>query len=65
MIVAMVSSNLARAGHPSRVTILLEDPLALPTGLKSDSVVMTDNLATIAATCQTGHRADAANGSCR
>jgi mRNA interferase MazF len=47
VVVAMVSSNLARAGHPSRVTVLLKDPLALHTGLKSDSVIMTDNLATI------------------
>lgn len=47
VVVAMVSSNLARAGHPSRVTVLLKDPLALPTGLKSDSVIMTDNLGTI------------------
>jgi mRNA interferase MazF len=43
----MVSSNMARAGHQSRVTVLLKDPLASQTGLKSDSVVMTDNLATI------------------
>jgi len=43
----MVSSNMARAGHPSRVTVLLKDPLALQTGLKSDSVIMTDNLGTI------------------
>ena len=47
VIVAMVSSNMARAGHPSRVTVLLKDPLAFQTGLKSDSVIMTDNLATI------------------
>ncbi|MGD0128889.1 MAG: type II toxin-antitoxin system PemK/MazF family toxin [Terriglobia bacterium] len=47
VVVAMVSSNMARAGHPSRVTILLKDSPALPTGLKSDSVIMTDNLATI------------------
>ena len=47
VIVAMVSSNLARAGHPSRITVLLKDPLAFQTGLKSDSVIMTDNLGTI------------------
>ncbi len=47
LIVAMVSSNLARAGHPSRVAIRLREPGALGTGLKSDSVMMTDNLATI------------------
>ena len=44
VIVAMVSSDMARAGHPSRVTVLLKVPLAFQTGLKSDSVIMTDNL---------------------
>ncbi len=47
VIVAMVTSNMSRAGHPSRVTISLSDPQMDQTGLKSDSVVMTDNLATI------------------
>jgi mRNA-degrading endonuclease toxin of MazEF toxin-antitoxin module len=31
----------------SRVSVTLSDPVTLQTGLKSDSVVMTDNLATI------------------
>ena len=31
VVVAMVSSNLARAGHPSRVTVLLKDrSLSIP-----------------------------------
>ena len=47
VVVAMVSSNLSRAGHPSRIVILLQDPIAARTGLRSDSVIMTDNLATI------------------
>jgi len=47
VIVAMVSSNMARAGHPSRVAVLLKDPPPL-SGLKSDSVIMSDNLGTIA-----------------
>ena len=47
VIVVMVSSNLERAGHPSRVAVRLKDALAVQTGLKSDSVIMTDNLATI------------------
>lgn len=47
VVVATVSSNLARSGHPSRVTVSLKDALAFQTGLKSDSVVVTDNLATI------------------
>ena len=47
IVFVMVSSNLARAGHPSRVAIRLTDPIAPATGLKSDSVIMADNLATI------------------
>ena len=47
IVVAMISSNLKRAGHPSRITILLSDKLAIGTGLRLDSVIMTDNLATI------------------
>lgn len=46
-IVAMISSNMARAGHPSRVAILLSTPEGNQSGLHSDSVIMTDNLATI------------------
>ncbi len=47
LVVAMISSNLARSGHPSRVTVLLTDPLAADTGLQLDSVIMTDNIATV------------------
>ena len=47
VVVAMISSNLSRSGHPSRVTILLADPLAVGAGLQLDSVIMIDNLATI------------------
>lgn len=39
-----------RAGHPSRVTILQNSPEGQQSGLLSDSVVMTDNLATITTT---------------
>lgn len=44
-IVAMISSNLARAGYASRV--LVAGASARQSGLLMDSVVMTDNLATI------------------
>jgi mRNA interferase MazF len=47
-IVAMITSKLARASHPSRVTVLLSTPEGRQSGLLTDSVVMTDNLATIA-----------------
>ncbi len=47
LVVAMISSNLARSGHSSRVTVLPTDPLAAGTGLQLDSVIMTDNVATV------------------
>ena len=47
VIVAMITSRLFRANHPSRVTILLGEPERQKSGLLSDSVVMTDNLATV------------------
>ena len=46
-IVAMISSNLVRRGHPSRVFIPVSSPEGKAAGLRLDSVVMTDNLATI------------------
>lgn len=48
VIVAMMTSKLFRANHPSRVTILRPTPAGQQSGLLSDSAVMTDNLATIA-----------------
>lgn len=50
VIVAMITSNLSRAGHASRVEILRTTPQGRRSGLLSDSVVMTDNLATVAQT---------------
>ena len=47
VIVAMISSKLFRASHPSRVTVLRSTPEGQQSGLLTDSVVMTDNLATI------------------
>ena len=46
-VVAMITSNLSRAGHPSRVSISLATPDGQQTGLKLHSVIMTDNMATI------------------
>jgi mRNA interferase MazF len=48
VIVAMITSRLFRANHPSRVTVLRSSPEGLQSGLLTDSVVMTDNLTTIA-----------------
>jgi len=46
-IVAMITSNLERAGHPSRVSVTLATPEGQQTGLVTDSVIMTDNLVTV------------------
>ena len=48
IIVAMITSQMFRAGQPSRVTILRNSPEGQQSGLLVDSVIMTDNLATIA-----------------
>jgi len=46
-IVAMISSNLARRNHPSRVFVPVASAQGTVAGLRLDSVVMTDNLATV------------------
>lgn len=46
-IVAMISSNLARLSHPSRIPVRLATTEGAASGLRLDSVIMTDNLATI------------------
>src|SRR5438094_3059073 len=46
-LIAMITSNMARAGYPSRVTLLLNSPQGKQAGILMDSVVMTDNLATV------------------
>lgn len=48
VIVAMITSRMFRANHPSRVTVLRSPSAGQQSGLLTDSVVMTDNLATIA-----------------
>lgn len=47
IIVAIVTSQISRGQHPSRLTIMLDTPDGQQSGLVSDSVIMTDNLATI------------------
>ena len=47
LIVAQITSKTVRAGRPSRIMVRLGDPLAAGTGLKSDSVIVADNLATV------------------
>ena len=46
-VVAMITSNMSRAAHPSRVELLLNSPKGRQARIIMDSVVMTDNLATI------------------
>jgi mRNA interferase MazF len=46
-IVAMITSNTSRAGHASRVQIRQNSPEGRSMGLRADSVVMADNLATV------------------
>lgn len=48
VIVAMITSRLFRAHHPSRVLVMAATPAGRQSGLLTDSVVMTDNLATVA-----------------
>jgi mRNA interferase MazF len=50
MIIAMITSRMFRANRPSRVMITLNTPDGKNSGLLADSVVMTDNLATITET---------------
>jgi mRNA interferase MazF len=47
IIVAMITSRTFRANHPSRVTIVLNTPDGVQSGLLADSIVVTDNLATV------------------
>jgi mRNA interferase MazF len=46
-IISMISSNMSRAGHGSRVALRLGLPETYGSGLRTDSVVMADNLATV------------------
>ena len=47
IIIAMISSNMARANHPSRVSVKLGSALGNQAKLLTDSVIMTDNLVTV------------------
>ena len=46
-IIAMISSNSIRAGHASRVSVPATPENRRRTGLLLDSIIMTDNLATV------------------
>ena len=46
-IIAMISTNLARRGHASRVFVSTASQEGKRSGLRLDSVIMCDNLATV------------------
>ena len=47
LLVAMITSRTFRANHSSRVLIEIDTPEGQTSGLLTNSVVMTDNLATV------------------
>lgn len=47
LIIAMITSNLTRVKHPSRVLIRIRTRVGRQSGLLTDSIVMADNLVTI------------------
>jgi mRNA interferase MazF len=53
-VVGMITSNMARAGHRSRVIVPAASANAKCAGLLMDSVTMTDNLATVQYSEMTG-----------
>ena len=57
-VVAMISSNVNRANHSSRVLVRQATSEGRRAGLLSDSVVMTDNIATVVAKAITRHVGD-------
>lgn len=48
LIIAMITSRMFRSNHSCRVTIRISSSKGKQSGLLTDSVVMTDNLATVA-----------------
>ncbi len=47
ILLAMITSNLNRANHPSRISIDLNTNEGRASGLRTDSVIMTDNIVTV------------------
>lgn len=47
VIIAMITSNLKRKGHPSRYFVSLDSEVGKQSGLLTDSVVLADNLTTV------------------
>jgi mRNA interferase MazF len=55
IVLAMITSRMDRSGQPSRVKVVLGTPAGRKSGLLRDSVVMTDNLATVLETALERH----------
>ena len=47
LIIGMITSNLMRKGHKSRIFVDIHTEIGQQTGLLSDSVIMADNIATV------------------
>lgn len=47
IVLALITSNMSRANHLSRITVWLNSPAGAASGLRLDSVILTDNLATV------------------
>lgn len=47
IIVSLITTNMRRAGHESRVEILRDSDEGKQSGLQNDSIIVTDNLATV------------------
>lgn len=47
IVVAIITSRMFRAGYPSRIAIPIGSEQGKQSGLIADSVIMTDNLATV------------------
>lgn len=47
VLLAMITSNMSRGGHHARVTVMLETPVGMVSGLRLDTVIMADNIVTV------------------
>lgn len=47
VLLAMITSNMSRANHPSRITVLLNSAEGKMSGLRLNSVIMIDNIITV------------------
>jgi mRNA interferase MazF len=47
LLIGMITTNLNRRGHKSRIFVDIDTERGKQTGLTSNSVIMTDNIATV------------------